>query len=516
MRRGMNRRPSVPRWLGWSLACFLSVAGCRVGPGHCVPVVNISDEWSQELPEGVTDAPPDETWWEAFDDPILRGLISKTREQNLTLQESAWRIAEARAMRGIARGGLFPDIDGIGSYSRLDFSDNGTAFGISGIPFPPFDFWSTGFDSSWEIDVFGRVRNTISAADADIDVAEQGYNQLLVTLLGDVASSYMRIRTLQQRVRFASENLRIQEESLRIARARFDAGAVSELDVAQARSNLQRTKAAIPLLEREIKRASNRLCVLMGEAPYRLERDLAPQADLPDPPEPIGVSVPANLLRQRPDVLRAERELAAQASRVGIAVADLYPRLSLVGVFTVDSTEFRTWFTTHSVAYRFGPAVRWNLLDFGRARGNVRLQKARWEQAAIRYEQTVLQAVEEVESALASLIEDRKSAEALGEAVTAAREASQLAQRQYTEGAVNFQSLLDAQRFQTELEDRYAETRGELLLSVVALYKALGGGWNWEEFESAIEALPNETVPAPEGATSEGAPILDPETARRR
>lgn len=470
-------------------------AGCKVGPQHCVPVTDIADSWTQTLPDDINNAAVDETWWEALGDPILSGLISKARDQNLTLQEAAARIREARAARGVARGWLFPDVDGLASYTRIDVSDNGTPFGIRGFPFKPYNYWSTGFDATWEIDIFGRVRNTIDAADADIDAAGARYNELLVTLLGDVAGSYVRIRTLQQRVKFATENLRIQEESLRIAQARFDAGAVSELDVAQARSNLERTRAAIPLLRRETQRSANRLCVLMAESPWRIERDLESEPTEPTTPEQIAVGLPMDLVRQRPDIQRAERELAAQASRVGIAVADLYPRLSMIGVFTVDSSEMRTWFTGHSIAYRAGPAFRWNLLDFGRARGNVAVQQARWDATAARYEQTVLLAVEEVESALASLLEDRRATEALDQAVKAARNASQVAQRQYTEGAINFQTLLDAQRFQTELEDRYAETRGEQLLSLVALYKSLGGGWRWEE--RPAEPLEEIAPPAP-------------------
>jgi len=479
--------------LGAMLAS-LWLAGCKVGPQHCVPVVDIAETWTQSLPEDLNDAAIDETWWESLGDPILNGLIAKTRDQNLSLQEAAARIRETRAARSVARGGLFPDVDGTASYTRIDISDTGTPFGITGIPFPPYDFWSTGFDSAWEIDVFGRVSRTIEAADADIDAAGARYNELLVTLLGDVASTYVRVRTLQQRVKFATENLRIQEESLRIAQARLDAGAVSELDVAQARSNLERTRAAIPLLRREMQRAANRLCVLMGESPWRIEKELGLDPVLPPSPESIAVGLPLDLLRQRPDLQRAERELAAQAARIGVATADLYPRFSLVGVFTVDAAELRDWFTGQSIAYRAGSAVRWNLLDFGRTRGNIAMQQARWDAAASRYEQTVLAAVEEVESALAALLENRQASAALSEAVKAARTASEIAQRQYSEGAVNFQSLLDAQRFQTELEDRYAETRGDEVLSLIALYKSLGGGWRWGE----TVLLPDDALEAPD------------------
>ena len=284
-----------------SLLTLIScLAGCKVGP-DCWPWHDpLLPVWRQQLDESLIAAgAADEMWWTAFNDPALNGLVERTRAQSIPLQEAAARIREAREQRGIARGGLFPEIYHADSYSRIDISDNGSPFGISGVTFPPFNLWSTGFDMSWELDAFGRVRRTIEAANADISAAIEGRNALLVSLCGEVAANYVTLRILERRIVVAEENIRIQTDTARITRDRFAAGVVSDLDVAQATSQLYRTRAAIPLLQRERERTINRLCVLQSEQPRDLESWFGTSAQIPTPPASIAVGIPVNLVRQR-------------------------------------------------------------------------------------------------------------------------------------------------------------------------------------------------------------------------
>ncbi|OHB75688.1 MAG: hypothetical protein A2W31_08840 [Planctomycetes bacterium RBG_16_64_10] len=487
-------RNSIPTLLAFALFC-----GCQVGPEHCVPWTPVPAQWNGPADGAFpTDQPVDACWWQAFNDPVLTSLVGQAQTQNLSLQAAAARIAEARAQRGFAIGGLFPNLNAIASYTRTDISDNGTPFGIS-FAIPPFDYWSTGFDASWELDLFGRVRRTIEAADADLDASVEQCDQLLVTLVGDVAANYALIRILQERVRFAEDNIRIQRETLRITDNRYRAGAVSELDVFQAKSNLRRTEAAIPLLRRELELTAHRLCVLLGMPPANLAEELESRP-IPNPPPIIAVGLPLDLLNRRPDVRAAQQELAAQAARIGIAEADLYPRLSLLGTFTVDATEIDKWFTGDSIAYRVGPSIRWNILSFGRLISSIRVQEARWQEVAARYRETVLRAFAEAEDALSSCRQYRQSTLSLAEALEAAKNATRMAAEQYKRGAVSFQSLLDAERFQTQVQDAYVEARGNVVLSVIALYKALGGGWQWQAMAAANPATPAPPAPRDEPA----------------
>lgn len=469
----------VPLRLNGTLIALVvaAVGGCRVGPEHCIPSAPVAPEWSHLSVAGLTaDSPAPLAWWTLLNDPVLNDYVQQAASQNLDLAAAAERIAESRAQRGVARGGLFPQADAIASYTRADISNNASPFGTA-INLPPFDLWVAGFDASWEIDVFGRVRRTIEAATADIGVAAEQRNDLLVTLVGDVATNYVRARTLQQQIAVARNNVELQAATLQLAEDRFSLGAVGELDVFQARSNLNRTQSVIPLLERDLEITVNRLAVLQGIPPGRVLPGLEQPGPIPDPPATVTVGLPINLLRQRPDVRLAERDLAAQAARVGIAVADLYPRFSLDGTFTVDATEIEDWFTGDSIAYRVGPTAVWNILNFGRVRSNIAVQEARWRQLVFNYRQTVLTAAEEVENAIAAYVHNRENSAELQEAVDAARQAAELAEFQYRQGATDFQRVLDAERFLTELQDEHVQSEGEVVVSLIALYKALGGGW---------------------------------------
>lgn len=475
-------------------AMMAAASGCKVGPDRQAWHDPLRSEWRQQLDETLhTDGALDQTWWTGFNDPALNRLVDRSVAQNLSLHEAAARIQESRARLGVSRGGLFPTVNQTGSYKRIDNSDNGSPSGITELESPPFDLWSTGFDVSWEIDIFGAVRRTMEAARADLYASVENRNALQVTLLGDVGTNYVTLRAIEQRVINAAENVRIQEETVRITQKRFQAGAVSELDVSQATTLLYRTRSAIPLLQRERDLAVNRLCVLQGEQPRNLDEIIEPKGSIPRPPVRIGIGIPINLVRQRPDIRRAEWEAVAQSARIGVATADLYPRFSLTGIFTLDSVELSQLFDGHSLAMRVGPEVRWNILNFGRVRSNIAVQDAQFDQAVTRYRQAVLEAVEEVENAMAGYCRYRESEKELSQAVNAARSAARTAADQYKAGAVSFQTLLDAARSLALTQDEHIAAQGNVTLSVVQLYKALGGGWNWRN--SRTDASDSELSP---------------------
>ena len=464
--------------LGAVATVAIGLSGCLVGPDHIDPGAPFQCEWMPPLPPGVSQSPNDSiAWWTKFNDPVLTSLVIRTTEQNLTLGQAAERIAEARALRGIVRGGLFPDIDGISSYSRRKTSGSGNNFGLANFNPPPFNFWSAGFDATWEIDVFGGVRRRLQAADADVDVAIEDHNDLLVTLQGEVGANYIQVRTLQRRIQFVERNIELQRQSLEITQSRFDGGISDILDVEQAKVNLYTTEASLPLLKQELELTYHRLSVLMGEPPSDLSKQITPQQRFPILPQDIAVGLPIELIRQRPDIRSAERQLAAQAARIGVAVSELYPRFTITGTFTVDSTKFSRWFTSDSIAYAAGPAMRWRLLDFGRARSDIEVQRARWRGLVYNYQNEVVTAAQEVEDALTQYRYSLRRAESLRNAAMAARSAAKTAEDKYNAGNSAFINVLDAQRSQAELDDQAAAAEGDIYLSVVSLYKALGGGW---------------------------------------
>ncbi|PQO46707.1 efflux transporter outer membrane subunit [Blastopirellula marina] len=500
------------------LAAALTSTGCLVGPDHCDPGAPFLPNWSRPLPEGVTNEPNDSVaWWTKFNDPVLSDMMVRTAQSNLTLGQAYERIAQARARRAIARGGLFPDFYMDASYSRVKSSNNGSPIGLT-FTTPSFNYWSASLvDASWEIDVFGGVRRNLQAANADIDVSIEDHNAVLVSLQGEVGANYVLARTLQHRILIAQRNAQLQRQSLQIAQTRFDAGDTSVLDVYQAKSNLYSTESLIPTLRQNLDVSYNRLAVLQGMPPQDLTNQVMGARQLFKIPETIAVGLPIELIRQRPDIRSAERQLAAQSARIGVATSDLFPKFTLTGTFGVNATNINKWFTTNSIAYNFGPTARWNVLSFGRVWGDIEYQRARWRELVYAYQQTVLDASEEVENALIEYRYTQVRAEELRKAVEAAQKASELSEVQYEEGIISFQTLLDAQRFQFNLEDEYVAAHGDTYLALINLYKALGGGWQ-DPFafgpidgqEIPLEELklePELSLPAPNAA---GANPLDP------
>ncbi|MEO8604246.1 MAG: efflux transporter outer membrane subunit [bacterium] len=451
----------------------IALAGCAVGPDYRPPEPAMPEGW-EELSSGVMAKPSDLTrWWTLLGDADLDSLVSEAAAGNLTLREAVARVDEARARYGIAHAGLFPQLDSGATASRNLQSQNGPFFGGD-----EYSDFTVGVAASWEVDVFGRVRRSVESASAAEEAAEDDRHDVLIVLAADVVQSYIAVRTLQQRLAVARANLASQEQIFELTKVRFEMGISSGLDVAQAEQVLASTRTLIPPLELAQTEEINRLSVLLGKQPGALRDRLASSAPIPRPPDAIGVGVPVNLLRQRPDVRRAERDLAAATARIGVAVADLYPRFTLLGNFEFDSTKLSNWIEGPSSAYSVGPKVIWNVFDAGRLRSIVHAEEALTAQALARYEQRLLVALQEVENALAAFGRTREERVAVEEAVSASSEALDLATLLYKDGVVDFQNVLDAQRTLLDFEERLAITDGNVVRSLVRIYLALGGGWD--------------------------------------
>ena len=469
------------------VACVLMLAGCttsprewinngfKVGPQYSRPAALISDRWIEADDPNVKSRIDDYSqWWTVFNDPVLNTFVDKAYQQNLTLRAAGFRVLQARAERGVAAGNWFPQSQQFfAEYERVQQSRNS----VRTVPTRAFSNWTTGFDAVWEVDFWGRFRRAVEAADANLDAEVEQYDDVLVCLVAEVAASYAEIRTFQKRLQYAFENVESQRGSLKIAQLRFDHGAVTELDVEQAKANLSNTESLVPLLKIGLRQAQNRLCILLALPPRDLTDILSQQQSIPTAPAEIAVGVPAELLRRRPDVRRAERQIAAQCARIGIAEADLYPQFLLKGAIQVEAFEFSQLFTSASNAGFISPSFRWNLLNYGRIRNNILAQDARFQQLVVEYQETVLKGSQEVEDALVAFLRSRKQVQYLVESVRAADRSVELVMIQYEGGAVDFDRVLTAQVFLSDQQDQLATRQGEVVHSLIGVYKALGGGW---------------------------------------
>ncbi|MFV2069460.1 MAG: efflux transporter outer membrane subunit [Pirellulales bacterium] len=478
-----------------------SLSGCMIGPDYLRPPAPVAEAWIEEDNPNLSTAPPDDAqWWTVFNDPVLDDLVFSAYQQNLPLREAGMRVLEARAQRAIAAGNLFPQFqEAFGNYSRQVLSLNGSPV-IDTLPTGAldrsFDFWSTGFDAAWEIDIWGRFRRAIQAADADLDASIEDYDDILVTLVGDVAATYVQMRTFERRLELAHQNVKIQQGSLHIAEVRFRNGAVTELDVQQAKSSVAQTEALIPVFEQGVRQTQNALCILLGLPPRDLTERIGVSPRIPITPPQVAVGIPADLLRRRPDVRREERILASQSARIGIAETDFYPRLTISGNIGVQATEFNELFTSPSFAGAVSPGFNWNILNYGRILNNVRVQEARFDQLALRYQNTVLAANKEVEDALVAFFREQEKTAHLAEAAQAAERSVELVMMQYRDGAVDFNRVFNLQELLVQQQDALAASRGTIATNLVAVYKALGGGWQIRYTNVVGPAGPVESLPA--------------------
>jgi NodT family efflux transporter outer membrane factor (OMF) lipoprotein len=475
----------------WAALCGIAVwallaAGCTVGPDYRRPDTALPSAWSEGHYDGLETGPADLTrWWEEFSDAALTRLVQRAAGSSLDLRAAEARIREARALRRVAESGAWPALEVSGSYSRSRTSENAIAPSSQVSGGSPFfsgsnngqDLFRSGFDANWEIDVFGGVRRSVEAADAIVEATIEDRRDVLVTLFGDVARNYIDLRGVQRRLAVARDNLKAQQDSLDIARVRFQAGLANDLQVAQAEAQVNATAAEIPILAALSKQAVHRLDVLLGVHPGALWMELSADAPIPALPPEAHVGMPSELLRRRPDIRRAERQLAAASAEVGVATADLYPKFSLSGIFGVTSISAGDWVSAPSRFWTIGPTVRWPLFDAGRIRANIEVRNARQEQALTAYEKAILLALEEVENALVNYATEQMRYRSLLNAVAANRRALALADELYRNGLVDFLNVLDSQRSLYGAEDDLTRSEATMATNLVALYKALGGGW---------------------------------------
>jgi NodT family efflux transporter outer membrane factor (OMF) lipoprotein len=467
---------------GLVLAGFgLGLVGCTVGPTYRKAEPNAPTSWNRQekTASPVADAGARGdlgSWWQRLNDPILSELVDDALRQSPDLRKAGARLRETRARRGFAAAGYYPSVEASASASRSGSlaGSSGAAGTIAGNQF------SAGFDASWEMDVFGGVRRGVEAAQADQESVQASLDGVRVSLVAEVAKDYVEVRSFQVRLDIARTNLVRQSETLELTQLRAQAGLVNSQDVEQARSNREQTLAQIPSLEISLAEAEHSLDVLLGKAPGTLRARLSAPGKLPETPSRVAVGIPADTLRQRPDVRVAERKLAAETARVGVAEAARYPSFKLSGSIGLDALSQGVTGNGAGVSYSLLGGITAPIFNAGRLKSQVEVQDAIREQAQVAYEQAVLTALEEVENALVALSRNRERGEALVRASEAARAAAQLAKQRYGVGVIDFQSVIDTERTVLSVEDGLASARADGVLALIRLYKALGGGWSQE------------------------------------
>lgn len=463
-------------------ALMFLIAGCSVGPNYKKPDIAVPDGWSEAPQTGIdTRSAPLSKWWTEFNDPLLNALVERAVQSNLDIRLAEARIRESRALRAVRASDLWPGLETSGSYRRSRSSENAFVSGEGGDAFlggnGAGDLFRAGFDSSWEVDVFGGVRRSIEAADANVAASIEERRNALVTLLGDVAKNYIDLRGFQRRLAVARSNLQAQQETLDLTKVRFEAGLSSDFEVAQAEGQVNTTAAQIPALESALKASVHRLDVLLGQQPGALWTEVSNESPIPALPPQAHVGLPAELLRRRPDIRRAERLLASTTAQIGAATADLYPRFSLIGAFGFQSISASDLISAPSRFWSIGPRIFWPVFDAGRIRANIEVRNAQQEQALTLYEKTILVAFEDVENSLVNYAREQVRYRALIDAVAANRRAMQMANELYTRGLVDFLNVLESQRSLYASESELAQSETVMASNLVALYKALGGGW---------------------------------------
>ena len=470
----MNRN-LLARGLALFAGLFLT-ACAAVGPDYTAPTMNLPENWNQgDLSTVYTTASgaPDNLshWWQNLGDQLLSSLIAEALQSSPDVQSARAKLREARARYAVATSGYYPTVSASGTASRSE-SSRETGSGSAR------ELYSAGFDASWELDVFGGTRRSVEASEADLAATEANLHGTQVSLAAEVATNYVQVRSLQTRLNIAKENFASQTETLQLTEWRAQAGLVSRQDVEQARSNREQTRAQIPVLETSLIEAEHRLDILLGQTPGTLRPRLATTGKLPAVPKQIALKIPADTLRQRPDVMAAERKLAAETARVGVAEAARYPSFKISGSIGLEALTLSGLGNSGANTSSLLGNITAPVFNAGRLRSQVQVQDAVREQAQVAYEQAVRSALQDVENALVALARNSERTEALAIAAESSANAAQMARQRYTAGLIDFQAVLDTDRSVRSAEDSLAVSRSDSVLALISLYKALGGGWS--------------------------------------
>jgi NodT family efflux transporter outer membrane factor (OMF) lipoprotein len=438
----------LPRQV-FAVACSLLLAGCLLGPNYVRPTTPEGRSWFEPLGPGLSRSAPDRaelaSWWNVLDDPLLTDLVERGVSGNLDLRIARERVRQAEAQRDLAHAGLYPTLK-----AKV-----------------------AGLDGAWDLDVFGGVRRRIEGAIGDLGASQEDLRDVLVNVAASIVQSYVDLRSFETRLAIAEKNLDAQSQTLAIASWRAQAGLTTALDVEQARANVEQTRAQIPSLRAGVEDARNRLSVLVGQTPGALAEQLAAPKPIPMAPPQVAVGVPADALAQRPDVRRAERQLAAETARVGAARAEGYPQFSLFGSIGILPSTFSDY-EFHAIGG--GTAVQ-VLFDGGAIRARIRAQEAIQQESLERFQSAVLRALEDVEDGIVHYSEEQNRRASLAAAADSAQRAADLLRERYASGLVDFLSVLDASRSVYQLEDQLAVSQGQVVADLIRLYRSLGGGW---------------------------------------
>lgn len=453
-----------------------SFSGCTMlGPDFTAPEQELPDNWSEDASFQKVSEKENVEWWKQFNDPTLDRLIETAYEQNLSLRTAGLRILESRAQLGLVKGNIYPQSQSLNG-DIMTIGSTGPAANRY------YNAASIGFDVGWEIDFWGKFSRSIESADASLFASIANYDDVLVSLTAEVARSYTSIRTLEERIRLAKKNSELQRDGLQLVTHQFEAGTVTELDVQQAKTLLNTTLATIPSLQSRLQQTRNGLATLLGIFPEDLSEFLRGTGVIPTATPELAVGIPADLLRRRPDIRKAEMQTAAQSAQVGVALTELYPSFTLFGSLgwsanDIGDSSLGDIFDSNSFTYSFGPAFKWNILNYGRIKNQVRIQDARLEQLITSYQNIVLNAAREVEDSMTALVYAQKEAEYIRLGVTSSERSVALSMLQYEEGFADYQRVLDSTRALTQKQDQYAQLQGQLATDFISMYKALGGGW---------------------------------------
>jgi NodT family efflux transporter outer membrane factor (OMF) lipoprotein len=461
-------------WQTVVFALFIMTGCAGVGPRYSRPNTFVSPAWHKTLAGGLVAADMDprtlSTWWTCMNDTVLSNLMERASKNNLNFKQARARVREARARCGLSKAGLFPALTAQGSVSGGQTGDQGASVVANAI-------YGANFDAAWELDLFGGTRRAVEAASADFQASREELRDVLVSLLAEVASDYIQIRLYQTRLSVAEANLASQNETSQFVVWRNKAGLSDAMAVEQVRFNLENTRAQIPGLKTGLEEAMNRIAVLIGEHPGALHTELEDRKPLPAPSLKIAVGVPADVLRRRPDIRKAERQLAAQTARIGAAQADLYPKFNLIGSIGLEALSLSKLFSSSTQTSNGSALVNWPIFKAGAVRKNIEIQSALQEQCLIAYEAAVLGALEEVENALTAFANEQERKESLWNAAQSAQKASRLARQEYQAGLIDFNTVLETQRSLLSFQDQLAQSEGAVMTNLVHLYKVFGGGW---------------------------------------